>query len=171
MDLYIVLGLSHGATESDIKRAYRRLARRFHPDVNPGDHTAEVHFRQIVEAYETLMDPQRRSRYDSGLVTDTEDARRTSGFEGFDFSTHGVDHSATFGDLFAEVLGARGARPRSPARGADLHQSVQLGFDEAFAGTTRTLTLTRREHCRACRGSGRSRGHHLSVAAGWQAGA
>jgi molecular chaperone DnaJ len=157
MDLYIVLGLSHGATESDIKRAYRRLARRFHPDVNPGDHTAEVHFRQIVEAYETLMDPQRRSRYDSGLVTDTEDARRTSGFEGFDFSTHGVDHSATFGDLFAEVLSARGARPRSPERGADLHQSVQLGFDEAFAGTTRTLTLTRREHCRACRGSGRSR--------------
>jgi molecular chaperone DnaJ len=157
MDLYIVLGLSHGATESDIKRAYRRLARRFHPDVNPGDHTAEVRFRQIVEAYETLMDPQRRSRYDSGLGTDTEDARRTSGFEGFDFSTRGVDHSATFGDLFAEVLSARGARPRSPERGADLHQSLQLGFDEAFTGATRTLTLTRREHCRACRGSGRSR--------------
>ena len=157
MDLYIVLGLSHGATESDIKRAYRRLARRFHPDVNPGDHTAEVRFRQIVEAYETLMDPQRRSRYDSGLVADTEDARRTSGFEGFDFSTRGVDHSATFGDLFAEVLSARGTRPRSPERGADLHQSVQLAFDEAFAGTTRTLTLTRREHCRTCRGSGRSR--------------
>jgi molecular chaperone DnaJ len=157
MDLYIVLGLSHGATESDIKRAYRRLARRFHPDVNPGDHTAEVRFRQIVEAYETLMDPQRRSRYDSGLVIDTEDARRTSGFEGFDFSTRGVDHSATFGDLFAEVLTARGTRPRSPERGADLHQSVQLGFDEAFTGAARTLTLTRREHCRACRGSGRSR--------------
>ena len=157
MDLYVVLGLSHGATESDIKRAYRRLARRFHPDVNPGDRTAAVRFRQIVEAYETLMDPQRRSRYDSGAVIDADEARRTSGFEGFDFSTRGVDHSATFGDLFAEVLTARGARPRSPERGADLHQTVHLGFDEALAGVVRSVTITRRETCRACAGSGRTR--------------
>jgi len=157
MDLYIVLGLSHGATESDIKRAYRRLARRFHPDVNPGDHTAAVRFRQILEAYETLMDPQRRSRYDSGAVIDADEARRTSGFEGFDFSTRGVDHSATFGDLFAEVLTARGARPRTPERGADLHQTVQLGFDEALEGAVRAVTITRRETCRTCGGSGRTR--------------
>jgi molecular chaperone DnaJ len=157
MDLYIVLGVSHGATESDIKRAYRRLARRFHPDVNPGDHAAEVRFRQIVEAYETLMDPQRRSRYDSGVAIDPEDAPHTSGFEGFDFSTRGVDHSATFGDLFAEVLSARGARGGAPERGADLHHSIQLGFDEAFAGTVRGLTITRRETCRTCLGTGRNR--------------
>jgi len=156
MDLYIILGLSHGASESDIKRAYRRLARRFHPDVNPGDRTAAVRFRQIVEAYETLMDPQRRSRYDSGLAED-EDAPRTSGFEGFDFSTRGVDHSATFGDLFAEVLTERGTRRAAPERGVDLHQSIQLGFDEALAGSIRPVTLTRRETCRSCRGSGRTR--------------
>jgi curved DNA-binding protein CbpA len=65
MDLYVILGVEHGATESDIKRAYRRLARRFHPDINPGDRMAEARFRQILEAYETLMDPERRSRYDS----------------------------------------------------------------------------------------------------------
>ncbi|HEY5619954.1 MAG TPA: J domain-containing protein [Vicinamibacterales bacterium] len=157
MDLYIVLGLSHGASESDIKRAYRRLARRLHPDVNPGDRTAAVRFRQIVEAYETLMDPQRRSRYDLGQTTDEQDARRTSGFEGFDFSTRGVDHSATFGDLFAEVLSARGARRPSPERGADLHQNLQLGFDEAFAGIVRAVTITRRETCRTCLAIGRTR--------------
>jgi molecular chaperone DnaJ len=155
MDLYIVLGLAHGASESDIKRAYRRLARRFHPDVNPGDRAAAVRFRQIVEAYETLMDPQRRSRYDSGLAAD--EARRTSGFEGFDFSTRGVDHSATFGDLFAEVLTERGTRRAAPERGADLHQNIQLGFDEALGGAIRSVTVTRRETCRSCRGAGRTR--------------
>src|SRR5215467_2449959 len=110
MDLYVILGISHGATESDIKRAYRRLARRFHPDINPGDHAAETRFRQILEAYETLIDPERRSRYDAGHHYDPGDQRRKSGFEGFDFSARGVDHSATFGDLFAEVLSERGAR-------------------------------------------------------------
>lgn len=156
MDLYVVLGVSHGATEADIRRAYRRLARRFHPDINPGDRAAAARFRQIVEAYETLVDPARRSRYDSGLSNDAGD-RPTSGFEGFDFSARGADHAATFGDLFADVLFDRGARRLSPERGADLHQSAQLGFDEAFAGTTRETPVTRRETCRTCAGTGRTR--------------
>ena len=156
MDLYVVLGLPHGASESDIKRAYRRLARRFHPDINPGDRTAEARFRQILEAYETLIDPERRSRYDAGSA-DAPGARRTSGFEGFDFSTRGVDHSATFGDLFAEVLHERGASRPAPERGADLHQEAQLAFDEAFHGVQRTFTVTRRENCRTCAGSGLTR--------------
>src|ERR1043165_4005566 len=84
MDLYVILGLEHGASESEIKRAYRRLARRFHPDINPGDRTAEALFRQILEAYETLIDPERRSRYDAGSPQGAD--RPTSGFEGFDFS-------------------------------------------------------------------------------------
>src|SRR5678809_946346 len=103
MDLYVILGLEHGASESEIKRAYRRLARRFHPDINPGDQTAEVRFRQILAAYETLIDPARRSRYDAGHAADPGPAR-PSGFAGCDFSARGVDYSATFGDLFAEVL-------------------------------------------------------------------
>src|SRR3990167_4472472 len=133
MDLYVVLGLPPGATDADIKRAYRRLARRFHPDINPGDRTASMRFRQIVDAYETLIDPDRRLRYDSGHVLQ-DDQRRTGGFEGFDFSTRGVDHSATFGDLFAEVLSARGSKAPSAERGADLHQTLLLAFDEAFHG-------------------------------------
>jgi curved DNA-binding protein CbpA len=94
MDLYVVLGLQHGATESEIKRAYRRLARRFHPDINPGDGLAEARFRQILEAYETLIDPDRPPRYESGTGSAEQRARRTSGFEGFDFSARGADHSA-----------------------------------------------------------------------------
>ena len=157
MDLYVVLGVRHGATESEIKRAYRRLARRFHPDINPGDRAAEAKFRQILDAYETLMDPDRRLRYDSGAaVHDSSDLRR-SGFEGFDFSARGTDHSATFGDLFAEVLTERGGRTSAPERGADLHQNVELTFEEALAGTQRGVTLTRRDTCRACAGSGRTR--------------
>ena len=115
MDLYIVLGVQQGASESEIKRAYRRLARRFHPDINPGDQTAAARFRQILEAYETLIDPARRSRYDAGSPL-ADAAQPGSGFEGFDFSTRGVDYSASFGDLFAEVLTERGARQPSAQR-------------------------------------------------------
>ena len=154
MDLYVILGLPHGASESDIKRAYRRLARRFHPDINPGDRQAEARFRQILQAYETLMDPQRRSRYDAGQGPETDDGRRRSGFEGFDFSARGADYSATFGDLFAEVLSERGGRAQAQERGADLHHEVKLAFDEALAGTTRQVTVTRRENCRNCAGTG-----------------
>ena len=157
MDLYVVLGLPHGATESDIKRAYRRLARRYHPDINPGDGLAEARFRQILDAYETLIDPQRRSRYDAGHGVETADDRRKSGFEGFDFSSRGADYSATFGDLFAEVLTERGARPAGQERGADLHQDVRLSFEEALDGAERQVTVTRRESCRACAGTGATR--------------
>jgi molecular chaperone DnaJ len=154
MDLYVVLGVPHGAPESDIKRAYRRLARRFHPDINPGDHAAEARFRQILEAYETLMDPARRSRYDAGHGLEAPDRRRGSGFEGFDFSARGVDHSATFGDLFAEVLNERGARPAAQERGSDLHQEMHLTFEESLAGVERAVTVTRRDTCRTCAGAG-----------------
>ena len=157
MDLYIVLGLAHGATEADIKRAYRRLARRFHPDINPGDRVAEARFRQIVDAYEILMDPQRRLRYDSGQGFEPRDDRPRSGFEGFDFSSRGVDHSATFGDLFAEVLTERGGRAREQERGADLHQDLHLAFADALSGTQKTTTVTRRESCRGCAGTGLTR--------------
>jgi molecular chaperone DnaJ len=157
MDLYVVLGIQHGASDAEIKRAYRRLARRYHPDINPGDRTAEVRFRQILDAYETLIDPARRSRYDAGSGPDESQAPRRGGFEGFDFSTRGVDHTATFGDLVAEVLSERGSRAPAVERGADLHQEVALSFEEAFAGTERVLAITRRETCRTCAGSGLTR--------------
>src|SRR5262245_41374610 len=133
MDLYILLGIQRGASSGDIKRAYKRLARKYHPDINPGDRMAAAHFRQIAEAYETLSDPERRQRYDTTGATEQPEGRTTTfGFEGFDFSVaaHGAQAS-TFGDLFAEVL--QGERPPSavPARGADLHHTLTLSFDAA----------------------------------------
>src|SRR5512134_1580708 len=106
MDLYIVLGLAHGATEAEIKRAYRRLARRFHPDINPGDREAEARFRQVLDAYETLMDPDRRRRYDAGQLSGggDDDNAETFGFAGFDFSNRvHAERTTTFGELFEEV--------------------------------------------------------------------
>jgi molecular chaperone DnaJ len=155
MDLYIVLGLEQGASEAEIKRAYRRLARRFHPDINPGDRTAAERFRQILLAYETLVDPDRRSRYDAGMAAPPQPPR-PSGFEGFDFTIRGVDHSATFGDLFAEVLSERGTTAAAE-RGSDLHQDVALTFEESMSGAERPVTVTRRLTCRACAGTGAGR--------------
>src|ERR1043166_998111 len=157
MDFYIVLGLERGATVNDVKRAYKRLARRFHPDINPGDRMAAAQFRQIAEAYETLSDPDRRRR-DDGLGHTTEGEAVTYGFEGFDFSVSVNGASApTFGDLFADVIGQRDARRHegTPIRGADLHQTLSLSFEDAMTGGTRAITVTRQEHCRTCKGSGR----------------
>jgi molecular chaperone DnaJ len=154
VDLYIVLGLQPGATDTDIKRAYRRLARRFHPDINPGDHTAEARFRQVLEAYETLIDRERRTRYDSGQQTTDQSRPRNSEFEGFDFSTRGVDYSASFGDLFAEVLLQRENRPPQGERGSDRHQDLTLSFRSAFLGSEFSLTVSRNDVCATCSGRG-----------------
>jgi molecular chaperone DnaJ len=161
MDFYIVLGLERGASVGDIKRAYKRLARRYHPDINPGDRMAAAQFRQIAEAYETLIDPDRRRHYDAAGFVNTIDAA-AFGFEGFDFSVSVSGESApTFGDLFADVLGQRGAQRHEgvPTRGADLHQVIGLTFEEAVRGGQHTLVVTRQEHCRSCKGLG-----HLHVA-------
>src|SRR5216117_310892 len=103
MDLYIILGIERDASLGDIKRAYKRLARKYHPDINPGDRTAAAHFRQISEAYETLSDADRRRRYDAIGYARTVVQETSVGFEGFDFSVSASGASAsTFGDLFAE---------------------------------------------------------------------
>jgi molecular chaperone DnaJ len=157
MDFYIVLGVTREATSGDIKRAYRRLARRFHPDINPGDHEAATRFRQIVDAYETLIDPGRRERYDAGKDGPAAEAARTFGFDGFDFSRSADGQRATtFGELFEEVLGRQAERQRhGPAeRGADLHFKTSLSFEEAWHGAERAVALTRLQPCRACAGSG-----------------
>src|SRR5689334_19991054 len=136
MDFYIVLGLERGASVNEIKRAYKRLARRFHPDINPGDRMAAAQFRQIAEAYETLVDPERRRRYDAVGRQMSSPEPVSYGFEGFDFSVSVSGASApTFGDLFADVINQRTRDTRgqeSAIRGADLHQSLELSFEDAM---------------------------------------
>jgi molecular chaperone DnaJ len=157
MDLYIVLGVQRGATTADIKRAYRRLARRYHPDINPGDRESAARFREILDAYETLIDPDRRRRYDAGKTTTVTVEATTYGFTGFDFShASDGDRATTFGDLFEDVFTKRQERERadSPDRGADIHFKMSLSFEEAWRGLQRPVSVTRQESCRVCAGSG-----------------
>jgi molecular chaperone DnaJ len=157
MDLYVVLGIERDAEAGEIKRAYKRLARRLHPDLNPGDREAAARFRQILDAYETLVDPDRRRRYDAGQPTgvlDTDDSE-TFGFTGFDFSSRvHAERTTTFGELFEEVLQRRAGRTEGAEPGADIHARATLTFEEAWHGVERTVTVTRQDRCRVCSGSG-----------------
>ncbi len=157
MDFYDLLGVPRDADVERIKRAYRRLARRLHPDINPGDGAAAVRFRAVVEAYETLADPDRRRDYDArGAAAGAVVGSVTFGFEGFDFSGAGVDGPAasTFGDLFADVIQDTLGGGSGPDHGADLHAGVTVRFAEMMSGTVRTVQVLRRGACRVCRGGG-----------------
>lgn len=156
MDLYSLLGLAHGATPADIKRAYRRLSRRYHPDINPGDKAAETLYRRISEAYETLVDPERRRSYDtSGGISASADGG-TFEFTGFDFSAaaHGPQ-AATFTELFAEMLHPTPAPDSGgPQQGADIHAAITITFDESMRGVERQIVVVRQDVCRTCGGRG-----------------
>src|SRR5689334_22589299 len=154
MDFYIVLGVDRAATLNDIKRAYKRLARKYHPDINPGDRMAAQQFQQIAQAYETLSDPDRRRRYDTGAFR-PDVAPATFGFDGFDFSISVSGTSAsTFGDLFADVFQSREQPGAGPERGADLHHVLTFAFEDAMRGGQRDIVITRQDVCRSCRGTG-----------------
>jgi len=155
MDLYTVLGLDKRASLTDIKRAYRRLARKYHPDINPGDRAAEAFFRRIVLAYETLSDPERRRRYDTVGEGGPQVAEVSYEFQGFDFSaTAEGAQASTFGELFADVFRRPQASADRTEDGADLHAEVALSFEEAMRGAERSVTLMRVEACHSCRGTG-----------------
>jgi molecular chaperone DnaJ len=161
MDYYQLLGVEPGATIADIKRAYRRLARRYHPGINPGDRVAEALFRRISEAYETLVDPQRRQQYDNsgGRPLPQADAAATFEFSGFDFSTaaHGAQ-AATFSELFADVLHPVAAQDAGrPEVGADLHASLTISFEDSIRGVERQVVVTRHVACGRCGGAGQVR--------------
>ncbi len=151
MDFYVVLGVRRGASDDDIRRAYKRLARQFHPDINPGDHAAAARFRDIAVAYETLADAVRRQRYDQGELTRPIVA--SAGFTGFDFSPRGDETSSpTLVELFPGVF----APPRDdrPSRGADVHVDVTVSLEEVAAGVHRSVTVQRQATCPQCAGRG-----------------
>jgi molecular chaperone DnaJ len=157
MDFYVILGLEPGATLAEVKRAYRRLSRRYHPGINPGDRAAETLFRRISEAYETLADPDRRRQYDAaGHPMPHAQGEAEFEFAGFDFSVaaRGAD-AATFSELFADVLHPVGSSERAgPEAGADLHGSLSLSFEESIRGVTRQVVVTRQVSCGSCGGAG-----------------
>jgi molecular chaperone DnaJ len=147
-DYYKSLGVPKGASDDDIKKAYRKLARKYHPDLNPNSPSAESRFKEISEAYENLSDPTKRSNYDQygdaqgpGAVPP---GFSSSGFSGFNFGS-GID----LGDLFGNRVQRTG-----PERGSDLVHGVRIGFADAFRGTKLTLNIQRTESCTPCQGTG-----------------
>ncbi len=160
MDFYVILGLEQNASPADIKRAYTRLARRFHPGINPGDPAAQSLFQRISEAYETLSDPERRRAYDTGGATVRSGGPTTAfEFSGFDFSiaARGAE-AATFSELFAEVLHPTPAADSGrPEVGPDVHALLSLSFEDSIRGVERQVVVTRHVACSACAGAGQVR--------------
>ena len=159
MDFYVILGLEPGASPAEIKRAYRRLSRRYHPGLNPGDRQAEAVFERVTEAYETLSDPARRQAYDAaGGTSRPRSPAAEFEFAGFDFSfaARGTD-AATFSELFADVLHPPAQEEGKVEPGADLHASLTISFEESFHGVDRQVVVTRQVLCGACAGAGRIR--------------
>jgi molecular chaperone DnaJ len=155
MDLYALLGVRPGASSTEIERAYRRLARRYHPDINPGDQVAADLYRQVHEAYRVLGDHESRRRYDLGAspVLRTETA---VSFEGFDFSALADGPvAATFTELFAGVFQAAARDAALPADGADIEAAVDVSFGEAASGATVAVSVARSARCAPCAGTGR----------------
>ena len=175
-DYYQTLGVDRGASADEIKKAYRRLARKFHPDVNPGDKAAEERFKVMSEAHDVLSDPKKRTVYDRfGQYSDNlaDAAARGAGpgsgraapgfdFSGFDWSTttsSGAGSGTSFRDIFADLFGGGAAKepepPRpQPRRGADIEMPMALSFEEAIKGLTTNITVNRSEQCSRCNGAG-----------------
>ncbi|MDD5559446.1 molecular chaperone DnaJ [Candidatus Methylomirabilis sp.] len=166
-DYYDVLGVRRGASDKEIKQAYRRLARKHHPDVNPNNKAAEAKFKEITEAHEVLSDPAKRRQYDQFGhqpfgVGHEADQRPGAGPGGFDFSRFDIGGPGGIEDLFSDLLGRRGQEAQAgPSKGEDLHYAVDLEFEDAVRGLSTEISLQRRAPCPSCLGTGAGTGGQL----------
>ncbi|MBQ5322546.1 MAG: molecular chaperone DnaJ [Oscillospiraceae bacterium] len=164
-DYYEVLGVEKGATDDEIKKAYRKMAKKYHPDLNPDDKTAEAKFKEVGEAYEVLSDKQKRSRYDQfgHAGVDPSYGGGQGGYERYQQSAHGDfgDFSDIFGDIFSG-FGFGGStktrNPNGPIRGNDVQVRIQLSFMEAVKGCKKDIPIQRLERCADCGGTGAKAG-------------
>ena len=155
-DYYEVLGVSKTADEKELKRAYRKLAKQYHPDTNQNDKVAEEKFREATEAYEVLNDPEKRKQYDQfGHAAFSQAGGAGAGAGGFG-GFGGMDMGDIFGDIFGDFFGGGGRRsnPNAPQQGASLRASLELEFKEAVFGVEKDLNVTVSEECTHCSGSG-----------------
>ncbi len=155
-DYYEVLGVDRGADDATIKKAYRQLAKKYHPDMNPGYKEAEKKFKEASEAYSVLSDPEKRRQYDQfGHAAFEQGGGGAGGFGGFDFN--GGDMGDIFGDIFGDFFGGgrkRSAAGNSPMKGANIRASVRISFEEAVFGCEKELELTLKDECKTCHGTG-----------------
>jgi molecular chaperone DnaJ len=152
-DLYETLGVATGASQDEIKKAYRKLARQYHPDANPGDSSAEERFKEVQHAYDVLSDPEKRKQYDRFGAANGRGGYGPGGvnFEGFDFADLG-----DLGDIFGGLFGGRGRgqQQQRGRRGSDLEVEVRLSFEDSLKGVETTIPVQLDTACRECGGSG-----------------
>lgn len=159
-DYYEVLGVPRKASEREIKRVYRKLARKYHPDVNPGDREAEAKFKEITEAYEVLSDPGKRRQYDQfghqPFAPGTAEGPGPGfGFDFGPFADVGQGASGGIGDIFSDIFGGRRpAATTAPQKGEDLHYAIDLDFEDAIRGLSTEIVLQKHVLCDVCQGSG-----------------
>ncbi len=163
-DYYEVLGVSRSASEKDIKKAYRKLARKYHPDINPGSKEAEAKFKEISEAYEVLGHPEKRKQYDrfghSAFHAGADQGRTytySTDFGGVDLDDlfgRGGHGFSGFGDIFGDIFRGRQTRAAAPVKGEDVQYTMELRFEDSVRGTSATISLNREVPCGACGGSG-----------------
>ncbi len=153
-DYYEVLGVGRDADDAAIKKAYRALAKKYHPDMNPGDKEAEKKFKEASEAYAVLSDPEKRRQYDQFGHAAFEGAGGAGGFGGFDFN--GADFSDIFGDIFGDLFGGRRSSRggNGPMKGANIRKSIRITFEEAVFGCEKELDLILKDPCEDCHGTG-----------------
>jgi len=160
-DYYEVLGVEKNANDADLKKAYRALAKKYHPDANPGDKEAEAKFKEASEAYAILSDPEKRQQYDTYGHAAFEGGAGGQGFGGFDFNAGNMGD--IFGDIFGDLFGGGGfgggfsrgsASHNGPQRGASVRAQVRISFDEMVKGCEKQITLNLKENCPTCNGSG-----------------
>lgn len=168
-DYYELLEVSKTASADEIKKSYRRLAMKYHPDRNPGDKEAETKFKEINEAYEVLKDEQKRAAYDRyGHQAFTGGMNGAGGnpFGGFDFNFGSGGFSDVFSDIFSEFMGGgsrRQANPNAPERGADLRYNLEITLEEAFSGIEKEIKIPTTKVCEACHGHGTADGKEADV--------
>ena len=168
-DYYEVLGVNKNATDDELKKAYRRLAKKYHPDANPDNKAeAEAKFKEVNEAYETLSDPQKRRMYDQFGPDGPQGFNGAGGFGGqngyYSYTSSGFDGFGDFGDLgdiFSSFFGggfgggrSSGRKQNGPRKGADLNLHIDITFEQAFLGVEKEITITRNEECTICHGTG-----------------
>jgi molecular chaperone DnaJ len=153
-DYYALLGVKSTASKAAIRRAFQKLARKYHPDLNPGDNVAAVRYRRIYEAFEILIDAEKRERYDvhgSRAPEETREDPPRFGFEGFDFSLEGEKRPDIFPELFQS---SKAPEPGARERGEDIHHRLALRFEDALTGLEATFQITRSYTCGCCQGFG-----------------